>query len=69
MVRLKAGIFNADNSVYLFQFLHGAIKSLKLNLNLSKVDSFQFLHGAIKSSITRQVVVDIARISIPTWCD
>ena len=60
--------YGVEDIEILFQFQHGAIKSLK---NLDPADrriSFQFQHGAIKSEI-RRLFDEFIIISIPTWCD
>ena len=49
MVRLKpdgVGVTDGDGK---FQFLYGAIKTIKSKIRIELIDQFQFLYGAIKT--------------------
>ena len=68
MVRLKGVVCHSIQSLLIFQFHYGTIKSAFSYVSYQKFQAFQFHYGTIKSFFIAYIAYSL-RISIPLWYD
>ena len=69
MVRLNDIWGPNYRTIWMFQFLHGAIECCCKKVLYALSIKFQFLYGAIECSKNTKLFNNSNLVSIPLWCD